>query len=325
MGKKLTLKDIAELSGVSLTTASMYINGKAEKYKIAKTTCERIEKIIQKHKFQPNIHARAIAGKKTFLIGVIISGELNRSFWMDILAGIEATMAPLGYHILLSVVHTKSNQAEMLKTFEFAVNKGVDGIIFATLHPDETVTEYLQELYRQKPLVSITVPTAGIPSIYNDNVAGGQAAAEYLYTAGHRKIAYIGIHEHPDQRNVAFFNYLAEYGIEVEQFEAAIKFGPRIGEFTAVACFTDYDAMNVYQVAAERGIGIPDQLSVIGFDNMNFTTLMHPPLTTVNQHKEDLGVASAELMMQQINDRQQMIEDKVFTSELVIRGSVREL
>jgi LacI family transcriptional regulator, galactose operon repressor len=325
MVKKLTLKDIAELSGVSLTTASMYINGKAEKYKIAKTTCERIEKVIQKNRFQPNIHARAIAGKKTFLVGVIISGVLNRSFWIDILAGIEATVASAGYHIILSVVSNCTNNDEMLETFDFLVSKGVDGIIFASLHNDKTLTGYLKELYRQKPLVSITVPITGIPAVYNDNATGGKAVAEYLYHAGHRKIAYIGIHEHPDLRNIAFFNHLAEYDIEVEQFVSAVKFGPRMADFTAAACFTDYDAMNVYQVAAERNINIPHDFSVIGFDNMNFTTLMHPPLTTVNQHKEDLGVASAELMMQQINDRQQMIEDKVFTSELVIRGSVGEL
>ncbi len=98
-----------------------------------------------------------------------------------------------------------------------------------------------------------------------------------------------------------------------------------MAEFTAVACFSDYDAMNVYQVAAERGITISDELSVIGFDNMTFTTLMHPPLTTVNQHKEDFGVAAAELILQQINDRKPPFEDKIFTSELVIRQSVRKL
>lgn len=325
MVKKLTLKDIAELSGVSLTTASMYINGKAEKYKIAKTTCERIEKVIQKYNFQPNIHARAIAGKKTLLVGVIISGQLNYSFWIDILAGIEATVAPQGFHLLLSVVHSRKDNEEMLKTLKFTANKGVDGIIFAALHPNEKIIKYCHDLYQQKPLVSITVPMAKIPSVYNDNAAGGKAAAEYLYQAGHRKIAYIGIQEHPDRRNTAFINHLAEYDIKVEGFPTVAEFRNRMTEFTAVGCFSDYSAMNIYQVAVERGITIPDNLSVIGFDNMNFTTLMHPPLTTVNQQKKTLGAAAAELMMQQINDRQQMIKDKVFTSELVIRGSVREL
>ncbi len=204
MVKKLTLKDIAELSGVSLTTASMYINGKAEKYKLAKATCERIEQIIQKYNFQPNVHARAIAGKKTFLIGIIISGTLNRSFWIDILAGIEATVAAAGSHIILSVVHNCTSSDDMLATFKFMVGKGVDGIIFASLRSDKNVFAYLEELYRQKPLVSLTVPTAGIPSVYNDNATGGKHAAEYLYNAGHRSIAYIGIHEHPDRRNIAF-------------------------------------------------------------------------------------------------------------------------
>ncbi|MCF6177160.1 MAG: LacI family transcriptional regulator [Victivallaceae bacterium] len=325
MKEKLTLKDIAELSGVSLTTASMYINGKAKQYRIAQSTCERIKQVIEKHKFHPNTHARAIAGKKTFLLGVIISGQLNYSFWMDILDGIEATVAAQGYHLLLSVVRATKDNDEMLKILEFTVNKGVDGIIFASLHSNEMLTTYLKKLSQQKPLVSVTVPTTDIPAVYNDNAAGGRTAAEYLYQTGHRKIAYIGIHEHPDQRNVAFFNHLAEYGIEVAGFYTAVEFAPRMTEFTAVGCFSDYNAMNVYQLAAERGITIPDELSVIGFDNMNFTTLMHPPLTTVNQHKEELGVAAAESLMAQIDDREQIVEDKVFTPELVIRGSVREL
>jgi LacI family transcriptional regulator, galactose operon repressor len=323
MNKKLTLKDIAGLAGVSLSTASAYINDKAKKYRISQNTCDRLEAIIKKYNFQPNTHARAIAGKKTLLIGVILAGEINSSFWMDILSGIETTIAPTGYHILLSVAY-KSN-AETLKAFDFTINKGVDGIIFASLFQDKTKIKYLNELYSQKAMVSITNLTPGIPSACNDNASGGKATAEYLYSAGHRKIAYIGVNNYPDKRDVAFCDHLSTYGIKVEQFKSATAFSHRITEFTATACISDYHAMLVYKVASEQNISIPDDLSVVGFDNMDFTALMHPSLTTVNQSKKELGVLAAEMIMQQINNKEKSIENKFFASELIIRDSVKIL
>jgi DNA-binding LacI/PurR family transcriptional regulator len=80
--RRLTLKNIAEKAGVSLTAASMCLNGKAKKYNLADTTCERIEKVIRKNNFVPNLHARAIASKQTFLIGVLLRDSLEASFWL---------------------------------------------------------------------------------------------------------------------------------------------------------------------------------------------------------------------------------------------------
>lgn len=182
--KRLTLQDIADEAGVSLTTASLYINGKAKRYKLAEATCARIQQVMDAHHFTPNLHARAIASKKTFLVGVILSQELEASFWLNILSGLEVTLARSNYHMLLSVSH--GNAKAERESIRFMRTKGVDGLIISP------VSGNLKELVKGLPTVTLNRQVDGVPGVWNENLSGGRKAASFLLENGHRRIACIG-------------------------------------------------------------------------------------------------------------------------------------
>lgn len=106
MAARIKLADIAREAGVSVTTVSFYINGKARQYKLSRQTCERIQAAIDRNDFVPNIFARALQCNRTYLIGLLVRGRINTSFWSDIVAGLEEKLAPAGFHLVLSSAHT---------------------------------------------------------------------------------------------------------------------------------------------------------------------------------------------------------------------------
>ncbi len=310
--KRLTLQDIANEAGVSLTAASLYINGKARRYNLAEATCARIQQVMDAHKFTPNLHARAIASKKTFLVGVIISQELESSFWLNILSGLEVALARADYHMLLSV--SRNDPKVERESIRFMRAKGVDGII---INP---ISDNLKELARSLPVVTLNRPVENIPGVWNDNFSGGLKAASFLLDRGHRRIACIG--GGGLRRFGAFEQVMGKHELPIRRFESVPAFMPHAGEFTAVFCLTDYILLELYQAAAAESLRIPEQLSVIGYDNMEFLKLLNPPPATISQYKNELGTAAGELILELIADPDSARRETVFDPPLMPGSSV---
>ncbi|MFA7230956.1 MAG: LacI family DNA-binding transcriptional regulator [Victivallaceae bacterium] len=320
--QKVKLKDIAERAGVSLTSASMFLNGKAKRYNISDAACERVRQAIEDLNYVPNIHARAIASKKTLLLGTVISGGIDASFWQNILSGIEETIIKDNYHMLLSVSH--SDPKAERETIDFMRNKGIDGLIISPVSATNENHDFLRELNQEYPIITLNHHISGLSGVYNDNYCGGELAAEYIISSGHRKIAYIGGMN--QSRAQAFFKFSASQGITPTAFPDPKTFFPHIAEFTAVFCFCDYFALEIYREAAARNLKIPEQLSVVGYDNMEFARLITPSLSTIEQYKKELGVAAAEMVLNAIKSesKSETIE-KVFTPRLITGQSVRKI
>ncbi len=318
--KRLTLKDIAAKAGVSLTAASMFLNGKAKKYNLADATCERIEQVMRDNNFVPNFHARAIASKQTMLIGVLIYDKIETSFWLNILSGIEEALAAKNYHMLFSVSH--SSPERELESIRFMCTKGADGLIIAPVNGAVNNFDYLRELNKTMPVVTMNTCVKGLSAAYNDNYIGGRLAAEFLIRREHRKIAFLG--GLGFNRTRAFFDVMLENQIEPEVFPDVADFLRQIGRFTAVFCFSDYQVLELYNEAASRGIKIPENISVIGYDNMNFTSLLSPRPATVEQYKKELGTAAAEIILERINGGSQ-VADRKFTPILHEGESVKNI
>ena len=291
MEKRITLSRIAAEAGVSLTTASMYINGKAKRYKIADRTCERLEEIIGKYHFRPNFHAMAIARKRTFLIGVLMA-DINYSFWPDILDGIEDEIKKHQYHMIFATSHYDLQKE--IEAIGFMMDKGVDAFIYSSNIKDRRI------VIRQcgdKPVVCVTTEVRGIPSFLNNEIAGGRAAASYLFKKGHRKIALVGPRDSRLGRHTGFRNFFREKGISVKCFQDEKEFIAVSGKFTAAFCESDYVLMRLYQQASAAGISIPDDISVIGYDNMEFLQCLNPVPASVNQFKKEIGAAAGKCLM----------------------------
>ncbi|QSH40458.1 LacI family DNA-binding transcriptional regulator [Lentisphaerota bacterium ZTH] len=319
--KKITLKDIAARAGVSLTAASMYINGKAKKYHLADATCERIKKAVEDLDYVPNIHARAIASKCTLLLGTIISSRIESSFWLNILSGIEETITRDNYHMILSV--SREDAVNELASIKFMLNKGIDGLLISPVVGSSNNHDYLRKLQSRLPVVTINQCIEGVPGAFNDNYAGGAMAAECLFEKGHKRIAYIGNVEVP--RAAACKDFCAAHGIELHFFETVKDFLKKHKYFTGVFCFSDYVALELYNRAPENHIKIPEDISVIGYDDMEFTQYTRPRLSTIRQHKKIIGTAAAESIVCLLKNKKLNDIHKVFPPELVAGKSVAYL
>ncbi|OGV50690.1 MAG: hypothetical protein A2017_13000 [Lentisphaerae bacterium GWF2_44_16] len=325
---KITLQDIATEAGVSMTAASMFLNGKAKKYKIADATCKRIEEAIKKNNFVPNVLARAIASKKTLMIGVITDG-IENSFWANILEGIEEVIVKNNYHMLLST--SKYDYVSKEEMFTFMNSKGVDGFIFSPVIRKEEKKpdwKFVYKISEKKPVISLTIPFKGLPSVYNDNVEGGRLAAQYLMNKGHRKIAFTGRIGDAFSRGESFINELRKNGVEAPVYRTVDDFIRDAKKYTAVFCFSDFVLLELYGKAAEHGIKIPDDLSVIGYDNMDFLKFLSPRPASVHQYKKELGISAAELLMEILKEKyspENPPSEKVFKPVLSEGKSVKNL
>ena len=320
--RKVTLKDIADRAKVSLTAASMFINGKAKKYHLADATCERIKKAIKELNYVPNLHARAIASKRTLLLGMIISSDIETSFWLNILSGIEEVIARDDYHMILSVSH--EDPKKELASIEFMLNKGIDGLLISTLPGKNDNHDFLRELNKRIPVVTVNQKVEGISGAFNDNHHGGKLAAECLFRHGHKHIAYIGAGNIP--REIAFDEYLSKHNIKYTAFATAKEFLKNYKDFDAAFCFSDYVALELYNLAGAKNISIPQDFSVIGYDNMEFVQFTRPRLSTIEQCKKEIGISAGEIIMEALKSDKasRKITQKVFKPKLIEAESLNK-
>ncbi len=319
--------DIAREAGVSNSTVSFYINGHSKKYKISDETCRKIEAVIRKYNFVPNIYARAMQTNKTFLVGLVIPGDVNRSYWIDVISGAEEAIFPQKYHLLLSVSHF--NQADELETVKFLHSKGVDGYLYAPLVSDKGITpaeEFLLSQSDKKPVICLGREHSRFLSVYNDDCAGGEEAAKCFLAHGHRRAAYIGhYHEKYDLRGKAFCRYFSANGGEVQIFEHSDEALEKSGEFTCVFCFSDYFLLDFYMKASQRGLRIPDDISIIGYDYMDFLKFLQPEPVSLITTKKEIGKVAGELLMQKLADPAIKLTNRKFIPELSCGSSVRSI
>lgn len=315
----ITIRDIAKEAGVSATSVSFFLNGKAQHF--SNETCSKIKEVIRKYDFTPSYQAKAIKSGRTYLIGVVIS-DITQSFWMDIISGIEEIIEANQYHMLLVVLHGNLKREE--EVLAFLNRKGVDGFIYAPVTaPDGNFNKCsIQELAKRKPLVCITANIEGVSSVYNDEVSGGEQVAEYFMHKGHRKIAYIGQLK-PFVRGAVFINHLKKYGINAEHFNKVDELMHCIRNYTAIFCFCDSIALELCDKAMEHGLNVPDDLSVIGYDNMNYSQHFCPKITTVDQSKNEIGVKAAEILMNMLEGKCKLPVTMPMNPKLIERESVK--
>ncbi len=323
----MKISDIAKEAGVSNSTVSFYINGHSKKYKISEKTCRKIEEVIRKYNFVPNIYARAMQTHHTFLIGLIIPGDVNRSYWIDVISGAEESLFPHKYHLLLSVSHF--NQEDELETVKFMHSKGVDGYLYAPLVSDKGITPAEEFLFNQsehKPVICLGREHDKFTSVYNDEQAGGRAAAKCFLEHGHRRAAYIGHYQEKyDLRGKAFCEYFRNHGGEVRVFEHADEALDNARDFTCIFCFSDYFLLDFYVKAGRMGLRIPDDISVIGYDYMSFLEFLQPQPVSLVTTKKEIGKFAGAMMMRMLSEPDGKFTSRKFIPKLSEGGSVKTL
>ncbi|PWI33410.1 LacI family transcriptional regulator [Vibrio albus] len=329
----VTIKDVSELAGVSQATVSRVINGKCRVGTDKKLRVERAIKILG---YRPNAIAQALASCRTGSIGIIVP-ELG-GFFSGILNSMERLLRNLGYHVIVTT-GSNTEQSEQ-ESVEFMLNRRVDAII---LHTQQLSDEYLIDLEKKGiyiVLINRIIPEIAESCINIDNVLGGLIATKHLINMGHKTIACItGPLEKADARerlegyrqalNSSDIEYRDDLVVEASFTEesgarATEKLLGRNYEFSAIFASNDHMAFGASEVLKTKGYAIPEQISLIGFDDVIFARYLTPSLTTINFPVESMSEEAVQLVIQKIKKHDKNVNFKLSPS-LVIRASVRNL
>ena len=330
--RAITLRVIADEAGVSPSTVSRIINGTA---KVSDQLKVAVQAAIAKHDFRPDAAARGLALGRSLTIGVL-SQAIDSPFYAEGLRGVEKRLLQAGYAALF--MSGNWNEADEDRCLREFIDRGVDGIImFSGCLADSAVRRYA----RRVPIV-VTGRSLRGPRIFSlpvNDREGARLAARHLIEAGHRRIAFIaGAENHPDG-----LERLSGY--QAALADAAIAFDPHLvaegnwhedggfravnglldsgRRFTAVFCVNDQTAHGAYLGLFRRGLKIPDDVSVVGFDDLPSSSYVLPPLTSVRQSVHELGEQSAEAILAILAGRRPRVDPPQI--KVIVRESTRRL
>lgn len=333
--KVVTLKDIAKRAGVSSMTVSRVMNGNTKE--VSDKTSEKIRKIAHEMGYVPNSSARALASRSSRLIAALLQeydedyNPLEDSYTSCFLGELARQIKKEGYDLMIHYVKDYSEITYSLKSWNVA------GAVFIGMF-DESIRKLQED--NHIPLI-FTDSYSTVRSITNvgiDDYAGGELAARHFLENGHRNLAFYGPEVLDNgvvtHRMRGFVTVLREAGISlppenfmdlgVKDLGSALK---RLcsGKNPVTGIFTTADncAYRIYSEAYRMGIRVPDDLSVIGFDDLNMSAMITPPLTTIRQDIKKKAAVTCDLLMKHIRETDPPAENIIMNVELVERGSVR--
>ncbi len=327
--KTPTIYDVAELSGVSISTVSRVINAPD---KVNSDTRSSVFKAIDELGFVPKAEARARALQTTARVGVVTPFFTAPSF-VQRLRGIATALARTKYELVVYTVDSGDRLQGYLSALPLTGN--IDGLIIMSLQVQEAEAQRLLE--NHIPTVLIEYPQPRLNSVEIDDVAGGKLAGKYLLKKGHRRIAFLGDTDVPEfgihpisLRLVGLRQALAEAGLSLP--DEFVRLAPYSQEQTrkvaremltaaeppsAVFAATDFQALGVIKAARQMGLRVPEDLAVVGFDDLDLAEYLN--LTTVRQHLDESGRLAVEILLAHIADSSRPVQHVQLPLELVER------
>ncbi len=334
---KVTIYDVAKKAGVSISTASKALNDRKD---VGDRTKQLIRDIAKELNYEPSHFARALAMRKTENIGVLTgrfygTPVLTNPFYSRIIEGIEEQLIRSNLNLITNVL--RKEQIESFEVPKMVKEKNVDGIILLGYMPSEFV-----EMVAGKGLPVVVVDNyvncRNCCSIVVDDVAGGYEAVKKMTETGHRRIAYIANSRKREsfrRREEGYRKALAEAGLEArdemviynENEESGLEWIKKLLEISprpdAVFACNDITAIFVINVMKENGITVPDDISVMGFDNIEMGQHFIPSISTVDIDKEKMGMKAVDLLLERVNNKSLRPENITFPTLPILRASVK--
>ncbi len=330
-----TIEDIAQKAGVSTATVSRVLNNKPD---VNDETKKKIEKIIKEEDYMPNGIARGLAKNKTLTIGLIIP-DISNPYFPEIVRGSENQSKKMGYSLIFC--ETQNNKKEEKRSIDLMRSKRVDGILLSLSKNNKQELIKLQE--DQFPFVQIDrfIPEIQSSCVIINNVNAACKAVNYLIKKGHKKIAHVtgdlktqtGIKRKEGYQKVIQENNLKIKNKWIKQGDYTKKSGYESMKSlldlsekpTAVYFANDLMALGGYKAAEEKNFKIPDNISIVGHDNIDIASLIKPALTTVAQPMYKLGIEAAKLLIKNINEKENDYRHKILSTKLIERESTAEV
>jgi DNA-binding LacI/PurR family transcriptional regulator len=346
----ITIRDVAKASGFSSTTVSIVLNNAPLARYIPATTKKRIETAAKKMGYRPNLFARSLRSKRSHTVGVMVF-DMTDPYCTLILRGIENSLYQAGFLPILTDVHNERGRFE--RYLELMLDRRIEGLIVIAnwLFLDIDLIADVEKSSIPTAMIGRELRTDTVSSVIVDNELGGQMAMEHLHSLGHRKIAFIrgpkalwdssprwkGVRAVAQAKGIELDTRLIldlpESRDPISSFEAGYKLTEELikrkRSFTAIMAFDDMTAFGAIRAMSKVGIRVPEQCSVIGFDDVAPAALYTPPLTTIRQPMEAMGSLAVSIVIDGINSvvekREVAALHRKVVPELVVRDSTRSI
>jgi len=329
-----TIYDVAKKAGVSIATVSRVINNSDA---VSERTRQQVQQAIKELKYAPNMIASALTKKSTLTLGLLIP-DISNPFFSELARGVEDASNDFGFNIIMcNTDYSLEKEATYISLLK---QKSVDGFIISTAYyNDENIIKLLKE---NVPLILLgrdIEDSKGYPIdvVGSNNVKGGYIATKHLIDLGHEKIAcLLGPRQIKVnlERKIGYLKALEEAGLKAYDeiiihgdFKLEFGYKKTIEIFkgpikpTAFFAANDLTALGVIKAIKNLGLSVPDDISVIGYDNTILAEITDPPLTTINQQMRKMGYRATELLIKRIKDERSPGEKIVFDIDLVARKS----
>jgi LacI family transcriptional regulator len=325
------IKDVALHAGVSVTTVSHVVNGTRFVSEVAR---QRVEAAVRELGYVPSAVARSLKHNTTRTFGMVIPNNSN-PYFAEIIQGVEARCFAAGYNVILC--NSNDDPERQAAYLRVLAEKRIDGLIFVVTGSDAVVRATLGGI--NTPLVLLDREVSGVSSdlVEVNHVLGSQMATEHLLELGHPRVACIsgppGLSP-SSQRRAGWKDALEKAGVERKESDLArgdftarggylamqtlLKRRPRP---TAVFACNDLMAVGALTAAREAGIAVPQQLSIVGFDDIELAAFSAPPLTTVAQPKLEIGTLAAELLLERVSASRSESRRVILDPKIKVRGT----
>ncbi len=334
----VTIHDVAKHAGVSHTTVSWVIH---DDPRITEGTKIKVRNSIDKLNYHPNVNARSLIRGKSNTIAVIVY-FFSSIFELEVLKGIEQYFDEIAGDYNVNIYSTRGNckrKEKILK--EILYGQRADAVIMLSMNPgNDLLQEYRKE---NVPLVLIEESIKGALTVKNDNIGGAYMATEHLIKTGRKNIGIVvGEYESdesglsPSERLEGYKRALEDYNLifnpdlvftidnyYFEEGQVALQFilEKEIHVDALFCAAGDTVAIGILDQARKSGISIPEELSVVGYDDIHAAALVSPALTTIRQPIESLGITALEMVMKALSGKKVAIKDIVFDQKLIVRSS----
>ena len=322
-----TVKDIAAAVGVSVATVSNVLNGRPN---VGRATRQQVLRVAKQLAYRPNRAAQAMRTGRTRAIGLVLP-DLTNPFFPELAQAVENTARSRG--LLVCLVDSQSRPEGEADGFALLMQHAVDGIIWCPLGP--RLPAQLKNLAR--PVVLIDRPRPGYAVVHSNYLMGGRLLAQYALRMGHTRVGLLSGPQHiesarqrrdgfvtafPRSINIAWEVCVGFDGVLTAEARAALK---RRRKATLIVAGNDLIAISAIRRLAEQGVTVPEEVSVTGFDNIRWTDLVTPRLTTIAQPVSAIGAKAVELMQERMSGEKIDSRRTIFDVELIERDSVRQL
>lgn len=323
----MTIREVAERAGVGIATVSRTLHNSTQ---VSPETAARVRRAMQELGYRPNTNAQSLVSGRSRMLGLVVS-DITNPFFPELIQGFQDVAQQNGYDVFIS--STGYNSSRMAHYVGRMIERTVDGVAIMTSELDPSVAA--QFANRNVPLVFLDVgkPGAGISNIRVDYAGGITEAVEHLRGLGHRQIAFIsgpGELKSARERRAAFLKALLDAGQQevVEEgnhkvdggLRAITKLLERGRVPSAVLCSNDLTAIGALHGIRAAGLHVPDDISVVGFDDIAMAEFTEPPLTTVRLSRSEIAQLACDALLESINAGGQGTEFRLRT-QLVIRRS----